>query len=71
METTEKVTTTYRKYIIRHAPFFPDLFSYFVVSKSMKDCVASICLELWFLHLSLYFFHDALHLQANLLHLFT
>ena len=49
METTEKVTTTYRKYIIRHAPFFPDLFSYFVVSKSMKDCVASICLELWFL----------------------
>ena len=47
METTEKVTTTYRKYIIRHAPFFPDLFSYFVVSKSMKDCVASICLELF------------------------
>ena len=36
----------------------------------MKDCVASICLELWFLHLSLYFFHDALHLQANLLHFF-
>ena len=49
MELVEMVTPTIKDILSFMHHFFSDWFLYFVVSKSMKDCVSFIWLELWFL----------------------